>query len=253
MTNNAQKSTLPVDPTATRQSLEWKHDRPLISCRFDPSGRYVFAGAEDNLVQRWEVANGNKTTLAGHESWVNAIAFLPPSIPPARGGERGGMVYTGAYEGRINGWPMSDEAPAPEWSFEAHQGWVRTASVSPDGELLATGGTATCVRFWSTADGRLRRHPDHACNVYNTPFAPPGRHFVPAAQKGVANTWDPRTGKLLRTLDSSVLYKYDGGFRAGCGGVRGMAFSPDGRYLACSGITDVTNAFAGVGNAVVVL
>jgi WD40 repeat protein len=32
-----------------------------------------------------------------------------------------------------------------------------------------------------------------------------------------------------------------------------MAFSPDGRYLACAGITNVSNAFAGVGNPLVVL
>jgi WD40 repeat protein len=76
---------------------------------------------------------------------------------------------------------------------------------------------------------------------------------VSADHKGIVKHWDPATGRLVRTLDAGLLYKYDTGFHAGCGGARGMAFSPDGRYLACSGITDVTNAFAGVGNAVVVL
>jgi WD40 repeat protein len=148
---------------------------------------------------------------------------------------------------------MGDEAPAPQWSFEAHQGWVRTAAVSPDGELLATGGNDNCVRLWSTADGRLRRELGHDCHVYNTAFDPTGEHFVSADHKGIVKHWDPATGRLVRTLDAGLLYKYDTGFHAGCGGARGMAFSPDGRYLACSGITDVTNAFAGVGNAVVVL
>jgi WD40 repeat protein len=32
-----------------------------------------------------------------------------------------------------------------------------------------------------------------------------------------------------------------------------MAFSPDGTLLACAGITNVSNAFAGVGNPLVVL
>ena len=37
------------------------------------------------------------------------------------------------------------------------------------------------------------------------------------------------------------------------GGARGMAFAADGSKLACSGITNVSNAFAGVGNPAVVL
>jgi hypothetical protein len=32
-----------------------------------------------------------------------------------------------------------------------------------------------------------------------------------------------------------------------------MAFGPDGKLLACAGITNVSNAFAGVGNPLVVL
>src|SRR5262249_60329727 len=54
-------------------------------------------------------------------------------------------------------------------------------------------------------------------------------------------------------LDVSVLHKYDATFMADHGGVRGMAFSADGNLLACAGITDVTNAFAGVGKPLVVL
>lgn len=58
---------------------------------------------------------------------------------------------------------------------------------------------------------------------------------------------------MLRNLDAAILWKYDGSFRADIGGIRGMAFSPDGRYLACAGITEVTNAFAGVGKPLIVL
>jgi WD40 repeat protein len=40
---------------------------------------------------------------------------------------------------------------------------------------------------------------------------------------------------------------------ADIGGARGMAFSTDSKLLACAGITEVTNAFAGVGKPLVVL
>src|SRR5207245_1607150 len=47
--------------------------------------------------------------------------------------------------------------------------------------------------------------------------------------------------------------KYDPTFMADHGGLRGMAFSADGKLLAGCGITDVSNAFAGVGKPLVVL
>ena len=40
---------------------------------------------------------------------------------------------------------------------------------------------------------------------------------------------------------------------ADIGGTRGMAFSGDGKSLAMSGITNVSNAFAGIGNPIVLL
>jgi len=50
-----------------------------------------------------------------------------------------------------------------------------------------------------------------------------------------------------------VRSKYDEGFGADIGGVRGLAFRSDGGLLACGGISEVSNAFAGVGTPLVVL
>ena len=64
--------------------------------------------------------------------------------------------------------------------------------------------------------------------------------------------WDIAAGKVVRELDAKVLHKYDVGFGADIGGIRGIAFNPAGTQLAVIGITNVSNAFAGVGNALVV-
>src|SRR5205085_6815418 len=92
----------------------------------------------------------------------------------------------------------------------------------------------------------------HACHVYNVAFSP-GRSLVSADLQGVLTEWDVALGTRARNLDGAVLHKYDETFLAHIGGVRGMAFSPDGKLLACAGITDVSNAFAGVGKPLVVL
>jgi WD40 repeat protein len=233
-----------VDPAQTRQVKELKHQSPLIGCRFDATGRHVFAAAQDNTVQRWDIGGEQPTALVGHVSWVWGMASSPC----------GQFLLTGSYDGQVKRWPTAGETPTPVWSAEAHRGWVRSVSVSPDGDSIASCGNDCMVRLWSAADGRVVRElAGHDCHVYNCAFHPEGRDLVSADHKGVVRHWDVSAGSLVRQLDAGLLFKYDEGFRAGCGGVRGIAFSPDGRYLACAGITEVTNAFAGVGKPVIVL
>jgi WD40 repeat protein len=232
------------EPARTRLVQELRHNSPLFSCRFDPGGRFVFAGAQDSTVQRWELAGGRKTALAGNRSWVRALAFAPAAR----------QLISGAYDGRVIWWPLDAETPTPLRTVPAHRGWVRAAAVSPDGRLLATCGNDHKVRLWQAADGApVRELSGHECHVYNVAFHPGGRHLVSADLRGVVRQWDVQTGAVIRTLDAAVLYRYDPVFRADHGGVRSMAFNPDGSLLACAGITDVTNAFAGVGKPAVVL
>src|SRR6476620_7612330 len=71
------------DPTAARVERELKHTRPLVGCRFDPSGRFLFVSAEDDSVQRFDLLTGAKTAFTGHESWVRGMACVSPTPPPA--------------------------------------------------------------------------------------------------------------------------------------------------------------------------
>ncbi len=84
-------------------------------------------------------------------------------------------------------------------------------------------------------------------------FHPDGARLISGDLKGEVREWDLATGEQLRTLDASPLWKYDTGFRADIGGVRGIALSADAKLLACGGISDVSNAFAGIGNPRVVV
>src|SRR5687768_2970396 len=74
---------LVFDPTAARVERELKHGRALVGCRFDPSGRFLFASAEDDSVQRFDLLTGAKTAFAGHESWVRGMTFVAPNAPAA--------------------------------------------------------------------------------------------------------------------------------------------------------------------------
>jgi len=239
-----------VDPAKTKLVKELKYNSPLIGCRFDPSGRFVFAGAQDSSVQRWEIATGKRTAFAGHKSWVRALAFEPASK----------TLFSADWAGKVRAWPIEGEKPSPRLTFDAHKGWVRALAVSPDGKLLASGGNDGLVRLWSTVDGkRLAEFAGHECHVYNVAFHPDGKSLVSGDLKGVVKVWDLTKGFAggvrppVRQLDASILHRYDPVFHADHGGVRSMAFSADGALLACAGIPEVTNAFAGVGKPLIVV
>jgi WD40 repeat protein len=231
-------------PTRTHMVQELRHNSPLLGCRFDPTGQFVFAGAQDNTIQRWELAGGRRIALNGHRSWVRALAFQTAQR----------KLISGDYAGRVMIWPADAVLPKPERAIHAHRGWVRAIAVSPDGQHFATCGNDNRVKLWSCATGELiRAFSGHEWHVYNVAFHPGGTHLVSADLHGVVKDWTIADGRLVRTLDAGLLFRYDPTFRADHGGVRSMAFNAAGSLLACAGITDVTNAFAGVGRPAVVL
>lgn len=233
-------------PPPVRLEREWKVGRPLIGCRFDPAGRFLFASAEDSTVRRLDLLTGATTTFAGHASWVRGMAFVPeaPTRPVT--------VVSGDYHGNLVWWPGDVAKPTPIRTVAAHDGWVRAVAVSPDGATVASCGNDRLVKLWNAADGApIRTLAGHDAHVYNLAFHPAGRRLVSCDLKGVVKDWDLATGACGRDLDAKALHKYDPVFRADIGGARGMGFDPAGGRLACCGIGNVSNAFAGVGNPLV--
>jgi WD40 repeat protein len=268
------------DPLAARVEREFKHTRPLIGCRFDPSGRFLFASAEDDSIQRFDLLTGAKTTLAGHESWVRGLAFVSTNPPAAAvsaddwqkrqkstqalvGFAAGVMpapkaapftLISADYHGKLIWWQGADELPKPQKTVKAHDGYARAVVVSPDGGTVASCGNDQLIKLWKAGDGaEVRTLEGHESHVYNVAFHPGGTRLVSCDLKGNVKDWNLKTGKCERDLDAKLLHKYDPVFMADIGGARGMAFNADGSLLALAGITNVSNAFAGIGNPAVVV
>lgn len=232
-----------VDPVQTHVAKELKHETPLVACRVDPTGRFIFAGAQDNSVIRWDLTNDAKLLLPGHESWVRSFGFTP----------NGETVITGGWDGRLIWWPAAAEAPQPQRTVEAHDGWIRAVAVSPDGKLLASCGNDLKLKLWNIADGTLVRETlGHERHIYNVAFHPDGQHVVTGDLAGKFVQWNTATGEKVREFAVESISKYDAGFQAHYGGPHCMTFTSDGQRLITGGITNVTNAFAAVGNPIIV-
>lgn len=232
-------------PKKTHLVHTFAHGGSLLSARFDPTGEFLFASGQNYRISRFSFPEGKKTELpAEHESWVRGMAFTPD----------GQTLFTGGYDGQLIWWSAREEKPAAFRKKQAHDGWVREVALSPDGKLVASCGNDHLVKLWNVETGDLVQElSGHERHVYNVRFHPEENALVSNDLLGNFRHWEIPSGKLVREFRQKELHKYDKNFRADIGGARGMAFSPDGSLLAASGITDVSNAFAGVGKPTVEL
>lgn len=114
---------------------------------------------------------------------------------------------------------------------DAHLVW--SVAISPDGHVLASGGSDHAIRLWDlVSDHESRTLTGHGERVNTVAFSPDSRilasgaGYVDVPSESADNTiklWDVASGQVLRTL---------GGHRDP---VLSVAFSPDGRTLASGG------------------
>jgi WD40 repeat protein len=234
----------PIDPTKTHQVAEFKHDKSLTTCRLDPTGQFVFAGAEDNNIYRWELESGEKVVLSGHESWVRSMDFSPD----------GQRLYTAGWDGQVRWWVANALNPESFRVLQAHRGFARWVQTSPCGKMLATCGNDRFVRVWDVDSGeQIIEMAGHNRHPYAVVFHPSDGMLVSEDLMGEVFVWDPHKSRRIATIDASIMTGYDNKFAADMGGARDMAFSADGATLACAGITNVVNSFAGQQDPIIVL
>ncbi len=106
-------------------------------------------------------------------------------------------------------------------SLVGHPGAVTAVACSPDGKLLASGGSDGEVRLWEVESGEsVAVLHEHTARVSALVFASDGTLLASAGHDGKVHLWDI-TGRKPR-----------GSLTLGTGRVAGIAFHPDGRMLA---------------------
>jgi WD40 repeat protein len=118
-------------------------------------------------------------------------------------------------------------------TLAGHQSAVWAVAVSPDGNLLASGGDDKMVKLWDLKTGMLSRTLTHTGKVHSLAFSPDARmlasgsggHVEPNNDYGELRVWEISTGTLRGKLHMDHI-KSLGGL------VHSVAFSPDGKTLA---------------------
>lgn len=236
----------PPDPTQAHVAAQWPHDRPLIAVRFDPGGEYVFCGSEDNFVTRFRLNDGVKTVFGGgHQTWVKALAFSAD----------GQFLISGGFDGKLTWWDAKADAPTPIRTVTAHGSqWIRCLDTWSAAHLVASCGNDSTIRLWNSIDGsaagELTGHEKH---VYSVAFDNTGTRLFSGDLAGSIRQWDVASRKEQRVFDGKELWSYNGGQQVDFGGVRALACSPDGRFLAAGGLYKATNPLGAVHEPLVLL
>lgn len=194
------------------------HQGGVVEIDYSPDGRRLLTAGQDATARVWHSETGQQlAVLRGHRGAVNAATFMPGGRRVATAGEdgtvrlwsaRGGPPQRTFRQRRDGGVP--DVAASPDGTRLAvplgptarvldaktgraltvisdHDGAVFSASFSPDGRTLVTGGQDLTARLFELPGGQslgvLRGHDDY---LVSAEFSPDGRLVVTAGDDGTA-------------------------------------------------------------------
>ncbi|MFI9816544.1 serine/threonine-protein kinase [Saccharothrix variisporea] len=138
---------------------------------------------------RGEPRNGEGTQLTGN--YPTGIAFSPD----------GKTLAVPLSAGKVGLWNLVD--PGAELTIlPGHDGIAIDADFSPDGTILATGGSDRVVRLWRVRDGQqVGELTGSDSTIRRVAFSPDGKSLATAGQDTVVRLWNVADRRFLARLD----------------------------------------------------
>ncbi len=228
-----------VNPDKLKQTVSVGRRDILLSIARVPNSNRAFLGCSDFKVYEADLASTKDTfkEIGAHSSYVTGVALA------------GKHVVSGSYDGRLIWWDSDSKTQVR--AVDAHKKWIRRVHAAPDGKTLVSVADDMVARVWNAADGKLihelRGHqektPHHYLSMlYACAFTPDGKHIATGDKVGHIAIWETATGKQVGAVEAPVMYTWDPAQRRhSIGGIRSLAFSPDGTLLAVGGMGKVGN------------
>ncbi len=246
------RAILLLDLARRRVARTYPNDGTVFAAAFSPDGKRLAVGGFDydkgeRFARQWEVDTGRELgRLPSSKGTVWSVAYSPDGatialgvearsqlllmVDAAGGQERREISLPGASNVRSVAFSPDGKTLAASGSpstrlFDTATGEERLEidrgaiglRFSPDGATLA-GAVAGTIYRWDAATGRSLIPEGGESPVDQIAVTADGKRIVGRGQDGDAHVWDARTGEHQQRV--SVRWQ------------RGLALSPDGRFLA---------------------
>ena len=214
----------------------------LLAVARMPRSNRLFVGSSEAKLFDLDAGQANPPAqeFVGHDTYVTGARLA------------GNTLISGSYDGTLKWWNLENRQCIR--TVPAHERWIRKIGISPDGAKLVSVADDMVVRIWNAATGErlheLRGHaertPQNFRNqLYACVFSADNSKLATGDRTGIVKIWDAASGRDLATVSAPTLYTWDGVQRIrSIGGVRSLAFSPNGQQLAVGGIGQIGNVDA---------
>jgi WD40 repeat protein len=192
------------------------HDDLVARAAFTPDAAEIVSASYDGTIRTWDARRAESgRTLRGHQKYVYAGVFHPD----------GRRVASAAWDGTARLWDSTTGRQLRTFTH-GETAIVASVAIHPDGRLLATLGRDNVARLWDLDTGEALHAWKVPVNSWQDPrlaFSPDGRLLAVGANDGTVRLMD-----VVSRAEVAVLR----GHRTG---VRDVAFSPDGHFVASTG------------------